>query len=164
VVLVLFAGSPPVQDFVRTAAAWGYFGAFFTGIFFVSTFTVAPALVVLFALAHRLPAVPLALVAALGAMAGDYLIFRFVRDRLRAEWAPIFSKLSDTLFGRLFASPLFAWFMPFLGALIIASPLPDEIGIGLLGLSDVAPSRLLALTFVLNAAGILAVVFIARAA
>ena len=163
ILLVLFAGTPFVEHLVATVGTLGYLGAFLTGVFFVSTFTIAPAVVVLFGFAHTLAPVPLAVVAGLGAMAGDYVMLRFVRDRLRAEWAPVFAELSDTTLGRTFASPYFAWLMPLLGAIIIASPLPDELGIGLLGFSRVRTSRVLLLTFVLNVLGILAVVLAARA-
>ena len=155
------AGTPAVHAFIADVGQWGYFGAFVTGIFFVSTFTVAPAVVVLFSFARVLPLFPLALVAGLGAMVGDFLLFSFVRDRLSAEWSPLFSRIAETPLGRLFASPFFAWFTPVLGALIIASPLPDELGVGLLGLNGLKSWKMLLITFVLNTAGILLIVFVA---
>lgn len=155
------AGTPAVHAFLAEIGRWGYVGAFLAGLFFVSTFTVAPAILILFSLAHVLPVVPLAVVAGVGAMLGDYLLFRFVRDRLAAEWAPIFSKIADSPLGRLFSSPFFAWLVPVIGAILIASPLPDEIGVGMLGVAGLESWKMLSLTFVLNTVGILLVVLTA---
>jgi uncharacterized membrane protein YdjX (TVP38/TMEM64 family) len=45
-----------------------------------------------------------------------------------------------------------------LGAIIIASPLPDEMGVGLMGISKLKTSQFILLSFVLNAIGIFIVV------
>ncbi len=71
------ARTPEVENFINSIGSLGYLGAFITGIFFVSTFTVVPAAVVLFNLADHLHPLEVALLAGLGAMAGDYIIFRF---------------------------------------------------------------------------------------
>ncbi len=164
VLLWLVSGTPIAHAVVRTFADWGYLGAFLTGLFFASTFTVAAAIVVLFALASILPPVPLALVAGFGAMLGDYIIFTFVRDHLVREWIPVYCRVAGTPLGRVFSSPFFAWFAPVLGAFIIATPLPDEVGVSLLGIAGMRSWKMLGITFVLNAVGILAIVTIAHAA
>jgi hypothetical protein len=41
------------------------------------------------------------------------------------------------------------------GAVIIASPFPDEIGVSLMGMARMSGLAFVALTYVLNAAGIL---------
>ncbi len=48
--------------------------------------------------------------------------------------------------------------MPFIGAVVIASPLPDEAGISLLGMSKIRPWQFFVVTFALNALGIFIVV------
>ncbi len=154
---------PAVHAFIAGAGHWGYLGAFLTGGFFVLTFTVAPATVVLYALAHALSPWPLILAASAGAVTGDYLIFRFLRERLLVEWAPVLAKLAGSPLGELFSSPFFAWLPPVVGALIIASPFPDELGLGLLSISRFERRKVLLFTFVLNAVGIALFVFAARA-
>jgi hypothetical protein len=52
--------------------------------------------------------------------------------------------------------------MPFLGALIIASPLPDELGLVFLGISKLKTRYFLPLSFVLNFFGILIIGLIAK--
>ena len=157
------AGTPAVHTFLAGVGQEGYLGAFLAGLFFASTFTVAPALVVLYALAHALPTMPLALVAGFGAMLGDFMLFRFVRDRLTPEWQPVFTRLAGSEFGRVFASPFFASLVPVIGAIFIATPLPDEVGVSILGLSQLESWKILLLTLALNVLGIAAIVFLAQA-
>ncbi len=140
----------------------GYAGAFLTGIFFVSTFTVAPAGYVLYKLAEVLHPVEIALLAGIGAMVGDYVLFRFIKDGLFEELAPLARKLQHPGVKKLFATPYFAWLLPVVGAAIIASPLPDEAGISLLGLSKVKKWQFFIVTYVLNALGIFTIVSVAR--
>jgi len=56
----------------------GYLGSFFAGMLFVSTFTVATGAIILFSLAQTLHPLEIAIIAGLGAVFGDFLIFRFV--------------------------------------------------------------------------------------
>ncbi len=163
--LVLFfilAQTPFVDSIIGQIGNLGYLGAFITGIFFVSTFTVAPAAVVLYHLADSLHPIEVALLAGLGAMVGDYIIFRFMKDRVFDELQPLFSKINHPYLRTLFKTPLFAWTLPVIGAAIIASPLPDEIGVSMLGLSKIRRWQFFVVTFLLNAAGIFIVVVVAR--
>lgn len=154
--------SPEVQGFISTIGSLGYFGSFVSGIFFVSIFTVAPASVIIFDIAKTLDPFLVAITAGIGAVIGDYLIFRFIRDRVFEELSPLIKNNGRNFFAKIFSSPFFAWIIPVLGALVIASPLPDEIGIGLMGLSKVKNWQFLLITFLLNAIGIFLVIIIAR--
>lgn len=157
-----FAESNFVQNVFKTVDGFGYLGAFITGIFFVSIFTVVPAMAVLYNLATLLNPLEVALFAATGAVIGDYLIFRFLRDKIFEELHDIFNKLGGSLIKKLFYTPYFIWLLPVLGALIIALPLPDEAGISLLGLSKVKNWQFILISFLLNAAGIFIVIITAR--
>ncbi len=70
-------------------------------------------------------------------MVGDYFIFQFMKDRVFAELMPLASKLQTPRMKVLFKSPYFAWILPVVGAFVIASPLPDEVGVSMMGLSKV---------------------------
>jgi hypothetical protein len=126
--------------------------------FFVSTFTVAPSLVVLYYLASLHNPVEVAVLAGAGAVVGDFLIFRFFKDAVFSELRPHFQFLRKPFFVRLFSSPLFAWLLPFFGAIIIASPLPDELGLSLLGFSKIKTWQFFLLALVLNIGGIMLIV------
>lgn len=157
-----FADSEVVKNFIDKIGALGYLGAFITGVLFTSVFTALPAVLVLFVIANELNPFFTALLAGTGAVLGDYLIFRFLKDRIFKELEPVFLKLGGSNLIKLFKTPFFAWAIPFLGAAIIASPLPDEVGIGILGLSRVKNWQFLLLSFVLNALGVLIIVSLAR--
>ena len=162
IVFFYFADTPFVRNTITNIGTLGYLGAFLVGIFFVSTFTVAPATVVLFHLAKELTPFEVALFAGLGSVLGDYIIFRFLKDRVFEEITPVFQRLGGLRLSQLLATPYFAWLAPVVGALVIASPLPDEIGISLLGIAKLKNWQFLALSLVLNSLGILVIIMLAQ--
>lgn len=144
----------------------GYIGGFIAGIMFVSLFTFAPASTALIILATTggLNPLLLALVAAAGAVVGDYLILRFAEEKVAYELKPIAFKLGipqsiDYLQGKQRTS----WLVRAVGAFVIASPLPDEIGIGLLGISKIGNTGFFSICYALNFTGILALVSLGNA-
>lgn len=141
---------------------FGYIGSLISGIFFVSMFTVVPTSVILFDLAKHLNPLLVAIFAGVGAAIGDYLIFRFLKDKVFEEISPVFEKFGGSLLKKLFISPFFIWLVPFMGAFVIASPLPDELGITLLGLSKVKSWHFILITLLLNAVGIFIVITLSR--
>lgn len=162
-VLFYFADNQIVRNTISGISDLGYLGAFLTGIFFVSTFTVAPAGVVLFYLAQELKPIEVALFGGLGGVVGDYIIFRYLKDRVFEELKPVFKKAGGVRLSHLYATPFFAWVAPVVGAIIIASPLPDEIGVGLLGISKLKTWQFLLLSLVLNSIGIFIIITLAQA-
>lgn len=164
--LVLFffiANMPAVHELMQKVGQFGYVGAVVAGIFFVSTFTVAPAAAVLFQLSTEFNPLYVALFAGAGSVLGDLLIFRFMRDQVFEELAPLVKTFTSSHLALIFKSPYFVWFAPVLGGLIIASPLPDEVGISLMGLSKINTWHFILLTYVLNVSGIFLVVFLSQA-
>ena len=79
---------PAIQKLIYDIGEFRYLGVFLAGVFFVSTFTVVPAGIVLFFLAESLNPFYIAIVAGLGGVFGDYLIFRFLKDRVFEEIKP----------------------------------------------------------------------------
>src|SRR3990167_6955771 len=76
ILLFYFTKGDFIQNIIKTIGSFGYLGAFITGVFFVSVFTVAPSTIVLYDLADFLNPTLIALFAGLGAVLGDYFIFR----------------------------------------------------------------------------------------
>lgn len=162
IVFFLVADTPAAHVVIQHIGSYGYLGSVITGIFFVSTFTVVPASAVLFHLAEEYNPFLIAITAGFGSMLGDLILFRFVQDKLFAELAPLVKRIQDRPVLVLFKSSYFAWLTPVLGAIIIASPLPDEVGIGMMGLSKISRWKFILLTFTLNTLGILAIVLLAQ--
>ncbi|MFH1832769.1 MAG: hypothetical protein ABH816_01190 [Candidatus Levyibacteriota bacterium] len=137
----------------------GYLGAFFAGILFVSTFTVATGALILLILAETLSPIEIGLVAGLGAVFGDFAIFRFIKNNLDKELEVIYSQIDNKHhFIKILHSKYFNWTLPVIGAIIIASPFPDELGITLMGISKMKTYKFLLVSFILNAIGIFLVV------
>jgi hypothetical protein len=136
----------------------GYIGAFFAGILFVSSFSVATGIVILLVLAEQLNPVEIAVIAGAGAVIGDLIIFHFVKDQLVGEVQPIFERFGGKHVIALLHTRYFSWSIPLIGALLIASPLPDEIGVSLMGISRLNTVQFMLLSFVLNSMGIFLVV------
>ena len=142
-------------DFIVSAFKDYYIlASFFAGIFFTSAFTLAPSSIALVHIAQNSPIHGVALWGGLGAMCGDLILFFFIRDRfaedlMRAVRPSTVKHILKSLhFGFL------RWLSPLLGALIIASPLPDEFGITLLGMSKVRLAVLIPVAFAMNVLGI----------
>lgn len=147
------------HNFLLTLGVFGYFGAFVAGVLFVSIFTVSTGTVILLVLAEKLSPLEIGIIAGTGAVVGDYLIFRLVKNNLAKEVQIIYDNIDSNhhLF-KLLHTKYFTWTFPVIGALIIASPLPDEIGISLMGISKLKAYQFIMLSFILNAVGIFLVV------
>jgi len=137
--------------------------SFIAGLFFTSAFTTAPAIAALGIIAKASESVlQVALIGALGALIGDLIIFRFIRDRLSEDIYFVLGKEGKKV-RHLFHIRLFRWLTFLFGGLIIASPLPDELGLALMGLSRTRASLLIPTSFIFNFTGILIISLIANA-
>lgn len=162
IVFFFLADTPFMKNAISFIGNFGYIGAFFVGILFVSVFTIAPASVVLFYLAETLNPFGVAIAAGAGGVVGDYLILKYLKDRVFEELKPVFLNHGGRPLRKLFKTPYFVWAVPILGSILIMSPIPDEVGIGLMGLSKMKTWKLLALLFLLDVAGIFLIVILAR--
>jgi len=144
--------------FLLSLGGMGYLGAFLAGILFVSTFTVATGAVILLVLAEKLSPIEIGIVAGLGAVVGDLVIFRFIKDNLMEEITPIYNHLGGSHLTKLLSTKYFSWTFPVFGAIIIASPLPDELGVSLMGIAKMKTYQFIVLSFILNAVGIFLIV------
>lgn len=148
-----FSANSAFRDFLLKLGDFGYLGAFLAGMLFVSTFTIVTGALIILTLAKTLSPAGLILAAGLGAVIGDLLIFRFVKDDVAAEITPIYDQIAGNHFRKLFHTRYFAWTLPVVGALIIISPLPDELGVSLLGLSEVKIRKFLLISLASHSVG-----------
>ena len=161
IIFFYFIKSDFIQYFLKTIGGLGYLGSFISGVMFVSVFTIAPASAILFDIAKMLNPFLVAITAGIGAVVGDYILLKYLQDKVFAELKPLFQKTYGPIFKVVFFSPFFAWLIPILGMFIIASPFPDEVGIGLMGLSKIKKWQFILITFVLNSIGIFIVISLA---
>ncbi|MDB5244721.1 MAG: hypothetical protein JWN18_591 [Parcubacteria group bacterium] len=141
-----------------------FLGSFIAGVFFTSLFTTVPAIIALGEIARTHAIIQVAFFGALGAVVGDLIIFRFIRDRFAEHLIELVNH--QTVGKRLRALLRMKFFRIlsfFVGGLIIASPLPDELGISLLSLSKIKTSWFIPLSFAFNFAGIVLIGLAAQA-
>lgn len=151
-----------IEEVLTSTAEFKYLGIFVAGLFFTSVFTTAPAIVILGEFALASPLWLVAALGALGALIGDLVIFRFVRNDLAGDFTQILSRTARHHLHVLSELRLFRWLIPFIGALIIASPLPDELGLALLGFSKVPLRFFVPVSLAFNALGIVLIGLVAR--
>jgi hypothetical protein len=147
-------------DWMLGVFASPYAASFIAGIFFTSLLTISPASVVLAELGTRAAPLEVAFFGALGAMVGDILLFYFVKDKISADVGVLIKKGLRHYHLDQLHSRYARWVLPTLGAFVIASPLPDELGIMLLGASKMKTRYIIPVSFVMNLIGILLVIAI----
>lgn len=162
-IAVILAVTDILTKILASAQEFKFLGSFIAGMFFTSVFTIAPSVVALGKIAQANSILQVAIFGAAGAVIGDLIIFRFVRDKLsehlaelmrhRGAWKRILA---------LFKLKSFRWLACFIGGLIIASPLPDEIGISLMGFSKMTTSIFILVSFIFNFFGILVISLVAK--
>ncbi|MES2087992.1 MAG: hypothetical protein V4467_03310 [Patescibacteria group bacterium] len=151
-----------VSHFLSATEGYKVIGSFIAGIFFTSAFTIAPASVALAGLAASGPMFVVAFWGALGAVFGDLLLFFFIRDVFADDLIKVLRKFWRKHFFASFHLGFLKWLLPVLGGIIIASPLPDELGLALMGVSKTRLIFLIPISFVFNFFGILLLAMIVR--
>jgi uncharacterized membrane protein YdjX (TVP38/TMEM64 family) len=146
------------HSFLLQLGSWGYIGAFLAGILYISTYTVGTGIVILLILAEKLNHLELVFFAGLGSILGDYLIYKFVRDDISDEVGRLYKKFGGNHLNHLLHTKYFSWFLPVIGAIIIVSPFPDELGISLMGLSKMKTYQFILIAAILDFIGIFLVV------
>lgn len=147
------------HNFLFNLGNFGYIGAFIGGLLYVSTFTVSIGSVILIVLAQKLNPVEIGLLGGLGGVIGDFVIFRFIRNRgFVNEVKHLFQYLGGDKITHLIHTKYFSWTLPVIGALIIASPFPDEFGISLMGISRMKTSQFILLSFILDTVGVFLII------
>jgi len=152
--LVVLLDSVIMVAFFEFAKELGYYGALLAGVMFTSVFTAAVAIVMIIELAQNFNPVIVALTAGVGSVLGDYLIMQFLEKGLAHELKTIAKSLRLNKLVRLLKSRRSRGLVTIAGVGIIASPLPDELGIGLLDISHLSKPRLLLICFASNLVGV----------
>lgn len=163
VAFIALIDSTVVAGLLSLVKQLGYLGVFIAGLLSVSFFTTAPAIVMLVDLANEFDPIALAIVAGSGAMVGDWILMMFFEDRVIKELRPLLRKLHVHEMVARLRYRYTSWILVTAGAISLATPIPDEIGVALLGISHFNKAYLLGICFVLNTVGILAIVLTARA-
>ena len=170
--------NPQIVAFIENLGSFGYPASFIAGMLFSYGITTAPATIALFTLGKTLNPFLIAGIGAAGAVISDYIIFRIVRDKLLDE-IKLFSKeirnltkpvshlffweeLRVRIWNAVSRSKIWNQIVPLIAGLIIASPLPDEIGVALFCAIKFKPKKFILWAYVFNFVGISIVAYSAR--
>jgi hypothetical protein len=129
--------------------------SFISGIFFTSVFTTPLSVVAFVNIAEHYSIWYMAFWGAVGATIGDLILFLFIKDSLAEDVEYLLNAPRYRKWKSIFHFRLFRWLTPLIGALIIASPLPDEMGLALMGFSRMRVGLLVPISFAMNFIGIL---------
>ncbi len=153
-----FFTSDLFSKYVPFLVSHGYWSIFIAGLLFSYGFT-TPFAIGIFVFAEPTNILFAALIAGFGAFLADSIIFAFIRFTMMDEFARLKKtkplRSFDSFFHRCFSVNAQKTFLYIIAGFIIASPLPDEIGVVLLaGLSKAHPGVFAFVSFVFNTIGI----------
>jgi len=146
--------NPDVRIFMNQLEKFSYFGIFIAGMFAAVGFLVVFA-VGFFIIIHPQNLLLAAFIASLGALTSDMLIFKFIKMSFMDE----FNKLKKTkaindiktIFDKSLGIRIRHYFLYLFAGILIATPLPDEMGVSFLaGLTTIKTKVLAIISFVLH--------------
>lgn len=161
IIVAVYLGESGIAHEIAHKFSNPILGPLFAGILFTSIFTTAPSIAILGAFAGEHGAVWVGFIGGFGALIGDIIIFKFFRDRFANDIKELFSCTYRRKLEMIFEKSALKFITPLLGALIIASPFPDEFGIALLSISKVRTSFFIPISYIFNALGILLIGLVA---
>lgn len=162
-VFIVLLDSALLTGIFKYLESLGYLGGLLAGMLAASFFTAAPAVILIVEMATQLDPLPLALIIGLGSAVGDMLLLLFFEERIFHELRPMYLRIRSKFTKKRPAKPKRSGAMLLLGTFIIATPLPDEIGLGILGISHFPKIVLLVICLGLNVLGAALLILAARA-
>lgn len=141
-----------------------YLSSFTLGILYVYGFTAALSTGALLVIAKQQNIFVTGIIAGLGALMGDLIIFKFVRGTFNGELKQ-FGKTGFMKKTRKFLKEHTALNMavPLIAYIVIASPLPDEIGVSLIAAYKNTDTKAFSIiAFLLNTTGIFIILLIGK--
>lgn len=146
--------NPNIVNWMNQLEKFSYFGIFIAGMFIAIGFLAAFA-VGFFIVIHPQNLLLTTFIATLGALASDMLIFKFIKISFMDE----FDKLKKTkavnniktIFDKSLGIRIRHYILYLFAGILIATPLPDEMGVSLLaGLTTIKPKILAIISFILH--------------
>lgn len=161
-VAVFLLITPSVERILTSSMETEVLASFVAGIFFTSIVTTPAAIVAFIEMGTANSPWLVAFIGGFGAVIGDFVLFRFVETHFNKDLEQFLKtrRLRNVFSLSRFRS--FTWLLPFVGGLIIASPLPDELGVTLLGVTKLPPKTFVLISYLSNFLGILLITLAAK--
>lgn len=144
-----------LNNLIVAVLPFRFISEFVAGMLYTSFLTSPISVAMIVVLAKSNNPITLALLAGFGAAFMDLLIIKFFREKLSKDMDLVSHELRLKKINNLLIKFKLDFITPVIGAIIIASPLPDELGLVMLGASKLKYHEVAILTYILNTAGIL---------
>lgn len=160
---ILLVKTGVIEGWVKSFPSTFLVTSFFAGILYSSFFTSSIAVAVFIVLGvDGFNPLVVAVLGGIGSLCTDLLIFKFAKSDVAADLKFVDQKLTRGFFSRLFLRKPFHSLAFILGLIVIASPLPDELGVGLLAASKLNVRNFIILSYVLNTIGIFLIMLLGK--
>lgn len=159
IISIWFISGGHLQNFLNSILSVSILAAFIAGILFTFFITVPISIATFIILAQQNNPFQVAVIGGLGAMIGDLLIIKIFKDTILKDFHTLSKDLKLQKLFHFFKASHFNHLAPILGAILVMSPFPDEVGLMLLGISKLKYIQLVVLTFVLSTIGIFLITF-----
>lgn len=141
---------------------FGLIGVFVAGALYTYSFTASIGALILISIAGDYAPGTIAVIGGIGSLMSDVAIFTFIRNDFKKEIAQITrTPAMRVLSGMLIFKA--RWFRDAVGAAVLASPLPDEIGIAIMASTRIEQGVFTMLAFIADMIGIYLLVSAASA-
>lgn len=147
-----------LHSLISSILPYQFIAEFIAGMLYTSFLTSPISVAMLLVLAGEGNPIMIALLGGLGAACGDLLLVRVFRDNYKKEVDGVSRELQLQKIDNFLKKFNLEFLIPLIGAIIIASPFPDEIGLLMLGISKLEYKQIALVSFILNSAGILLIV------
>ncbi len=175
-----------LESLISSIGNFGIFGPFFAGMLYPFSLSVAPSMAIFYALSKKYSPITIGLIGAVGTVIGDYAIFKFAKEKLAKEIRLLLGQINSKT-SYIFENSIFYKLFPFsnlvlskrfrifmikarrskiwraaiwvITGLMIASPLPDELGIALLGMTNQKTRKFIIFSFLCNFVGIVGILY-----
>lgn len=160
----LIFSNPSVKNFISNLGTFGYVGIFFAGIFFGIGFT-APFAAGFFITLNPSNIFLAAIIGGFGTLVENLILFHFLKFSFKKEFIQLkksgpVKKASD-LIAKSLGKKIKSYLLYVFTGMVIALPLPDEIGISMLaGFTHINSYLLGKISFILHTIGILFLLYI----
>ncbi len=141
----------------------GYFGTFFAGLLYPYALTSAAGTGILLILAKEQNLLWAGIIAGIGALISDISLYLFVKHSFSDEVQKLSKETVVRTVNRLIPDSIRVYLIAFLACVLIASPLPTEIGIMLMtSIRNMSAKKFVIVIYALHASAIFIILLIGR--
>lgn len=128
------------QIIATNVHSFGLFGSFLVGAFYTFGLTTPTAFILILEIMAINDAISTAIAAAFSAAMVDTILFLLLKDQLEKNTVKIIGLIRKKISGFNMAFPIVGFF-------IFGSPLPDELGLALMGIIEIKPLKIFIIVF-----------------